>query len=74
MAVEMKEESNALSYQQVYLWFEMPVCSWHGVYNHKVRTSGDKLFIRPLRSVKNELEPSRCTAMCYLISLLLHEM
>ena len=67
--VETREGSNTLSYQWVYLWFEMPACSWHGtftVYNHKVRTSWDK-SIEPLHSAENELEPSRCTTMCCLI-------
>ena len=70
-AVETREGSNAFSYQQVYLWFEMPVYSWHGtftVYNHKVRTFWDKPSIESLCSTKNELEPSRCAVTCYLIS------
>ena len=53
MAVEMREGSNVLSYQQVYSRFEMPVCSWRSaftVYNHRVRTSWDKPPIEPLRS------------------------
>ena len=71
VAVEMREGSNTLLYQRVYLWFEMPVCSWHGtftIYNHRVRASWDKPFIEPLHSTKNELVPSRCAAKCYLIS------
>ena len=71
VAMEMREGSNVLSYQWVYLWFEMPACSWHGaftVYNHKVKTSWDKPSIKPLRSAENELEPSRCVAVCCLIS------
>ena len=66
-----REVSNALPHQWVNLWFEMPVCSWCGtfpIYNHKVRKSWDKPSIGPLCSAKNELEPSRCTAACCLIS------
>ena len=70
VAVETKKGSNVLLYQGVYLWFETLWHSWHStftVYNHKVRTSWDKPSTKPLHSTENELEPSRCAAMCCLI-------
>ena len=48
--VEMREGSNVLSYQWVYLWIMMPACNWCStfvVYNYKVRTSWDKPSFEP---------------------------